>query len=379
MSNKWIAAWGCPISRPTYDMSQWMHDTTVRFNIFMTVSGSALRFHFSNLFGDTEATVTRATVAHFTRDSSVDLSTVTDITFGGGESGKMPPAGNITSDEIPFDFSAGDTVTVSLYFADFTKLSTAFQKGNDEFTQKWVAGGDLTHTADLPTNENAEARAYPFIHTVDALCDDSCYSIVAFGDSITAQSWPDRLARRIHSLGIKNVAVVRKAISGSRVLREYPCTQYYNYGPRGLDRFPREVLCAGVKKVFILHGINDIIHPNGTYFRPMSDQPTANELVDGLKFYIDTARENGIEVYMSPILPFKGWRTYNDEKNAIRLVVNDWIKNSADIDGVIPFDTAVQDKDDPLAMLAVYDSGDHLHPSGDGAQAMADSISEEII
>lgn len=378
MNKHWIAAWGCPIARPSRKETGWMKDVTVRFDILMTVSGSALRFHFSNLFGGETATITAATVAPRTDTRAVDVSRLSDITFGGDASGRMAPVGELTSDEIPFAFSAGETLSVSLYFADFTELSTAHENSG-RFIEKWVSAGDQTHSAVFPVNENAEARAYPFIHTVDALCDERCYSIVAFGDSITAQSWPDRLSRRLLELGRDDVAVIRKAISGGRVLREYPCTQYQPYGPVGLDRFPREVLQAGVKKVFILHGINDVIHPDGSFFRPMCDQPTAEELIDGLRKYADIAHKAGIEVYVSPILPFKGWRTYCEEKAAVVAAVNDWITRNAEIEGVLPFADAIRDPADPPAILDIYDSGDHLHPAGAGAQAMAESIPAEML
>ena len=38
------------------------------------------------------------------------------------------------------------------------------------------------------------------------------------------------------------------------------------------------------------------------------------------------------------------------------------------------FDEALRDPDDRLQMLPVYDSGDNLHPSDAGYQAMADAI-----
>lgn len=375
MDQHWIAAWGCPIARPTHHTAQWMHDITVRFTMYMTVSGSALRFHFSNLFGSNEAVITRASVAAYQGERAIDTDRLATITFNGNESGTMAPTADICSDEIPFAFQAGETLSVSLYFGGFAQMTTG-HSNSGAYIEKWAVEGDFTHAATLPVNDNMAADAFPFIHTVDALCDGDAYSVIAFGDSITAQTWPDRLSRRLSALGKENVAVVRKAISGSRVLREYPCTQYYGYGPKGLDRFEREVLRAGVKKVYILHGINDIIHPDGSYFRPLSDLPTAQELIKGLQYYIDTAHAHGIEVYLAPILPFQGWRTYNEEKDAIRIAVNNWIYQKAQVEGVLPFEAAVRDPKHPLCMQAAFDSGDHLHPSADGARAMADCIPE---
>ncbi len=380
MNEHWIAAWGCAITKPVRRTAEWTRNTTVRMQMQMPVPGEALRFHFSNLFGDEEAVITRASVSGATEGSAMDPDRCMAITFDGNESGKMAAGGEIVSDAVDFPYTAGEILVLNLYFADFTQLSTC-HRGGDAFTKRWCSDGDRTHTAELPFYQHADAEVFPFIHTIESLSPENCYSIVAFGDSITAQSWPDRLKRRLLEEGRTNVAIVRKAIGGSRVLREYPCDAFCHYGPRGLDRFEREVLLPGVKKVFILHGINDIIHPmkEGNPYRPITDLPTAEELIEGLQFYIDKAHAHGIAVFLAPILPFRGWRTYNEEREAIREKVNYWIYREAPVEGVLPFEANLLNLEDPLSLMPEYDSGDHLHPSGAGAQAMADCIPEEFI
>ena len=41
---------------------------------------------------------------------------------------------------------------------------------------------------------------------------------------------------------------------------------------------------------------------------------------------------------------------------------------------MIDFDQALRDPAHPARVLAAYDSGDHLHPSDAGMQAMADAV-----
>jgi lysophospholipase L1-like esterase len=41
---------------------------------------------------------------------------------------------------------------------------------------------------------------------------------------------------------------------------------------------------------------------------------------------------------------------------------------------VIDFDRALRDPADPLMLLPSYDSGDHMHPSDAGYQAMANAV-----
>ncbi len=377
MKQQWVAAWGCPTVRIKRNCAEWMKDVTVRFTVLPTLSGERLRLRFSNLFGTENAVITRATVGSLLDTKSVSLTDLAEIRFNGNESGTMAPRGALVSDPVAYTPRAGVPFVVSLYFQSFTALTTG-QNNSGPFIEKWVAEGDCTHQEVLPLLQYAEADAYPFIHTIEILAPETAYGIVAFGDSITAQSWPDHLARRLLSLG-KEAAVVRKGISGGRVLREYPCDLYCHYGPSGLSRFEREITLPGVQKVFILHGINDIIHPGeaGNPFRPASDLPRVEELIAGLQAYIDIAHRHKIAVYLAPILPFEGWRTYHSEKEALREQVNFWIYKNAPVEGVLPFETTVLDPQNPLALLKEYDSGDHLHPSVAGAKAMAECIPEE--
>jgi hypothetical protein len=58
--------------------------------------------------------------------------------------------------------------------------------------------------------------------------------------------------------------------------------------------------------------------------------------------------------------------------------VNAWIRTNDLCDGVIDFEAAVWDENDHKQMRPECDSGDHLHPSLEGATVMAYSIPEEL-
>lgn len=61
--------------------------------------------------------------------------------------------------------------------------------------------------------------------------------------------------------GDGTTAVIRKAASGTRILRQYDNITYDSYGLKGETRFPREIQISGAYAVLIQHGINDVIHP----------------------------------------------------------------------------------------------------------------------
>ena len=179
-----------------------------------------------------------------------------------------------------------------------------------------------------------------------------------------------------------NTSIIRKAASGTRILRQYDNITYDSYGLKGDTRFPRECLVSGADTVIIQHGINDIIHPVGVEvnpFRPWSDLPTAEEMIEGLRFYIRKAREYGLKVYLGTLLPIEGWRTYSPFRDELRCAVNDWMRTTDEADGCIDFDRAVCDPQHPAAFGEGYDSGDHLHPSQAAYKRMAEEVPEEVL
>ena len=150
----------------------------------------------------------------------------------------------------------------------------------------------------------------------------------------------------------------------------------------GSNRFHHEVPTDGADTAIIQQGINDIIHPVGekvNIFRPMSDLPTAQELIEGLKAYISQARSYGYKVYVGTLLPMGGWRTDAPFRQELRHAYNHFIRTTELIDGCIDFDQAVRDPENPDWFLPEYDSGDHLHPSAAGYRRMAMEIPSELL
>ena len=164
-------------------------------------------------------------------------------------------------------------------------------------------------------------------------------------------------------------AVIRRAASGTRILREYTCITYESYGLCGKRRFEREIsTVSGADAVIIQQGINDIIHPVGTEinpFRPMSDLPDLKQLKEGYKYYMDVAEKYGLEVFTGTLLPIYGWRTYAPFREELRCGFNEWLRS---LSNCIDFDKEVCDG---LAFAAGMDSGDHLHPSEKAYELMA--------
>jgi len=367
MNKHWVAAWGTSPSIAERLPAQYAKDITLRYTLKTTIGGSAIRLHFGNAFGSEAVTLTRVTANGH------------EVLFGGQSECRMDAHGEAVSDPLDMDVQPGDDVAVSIYLGEMTRMDCgcAIQ---GPFCRGCFAYGDRCGEAEFSLLWRKETDWHFFLTRMDVLAEENAHAFVAFGDSITSQSWPDWLVQRLLDEGRSDLSIIRRGISGSRILREYENPQHIHYGPEGMKRFEKEVCIDGATSVLILHGINDIIHPDGQHpCRPWAYMPTVDDLIEGLRKYIAIARSHGLKVYVATMTAIRGWRTDSDERQAIRSAVNEWIRTTDEIDGVVDFDAATHDPMNPLALLPECDSGDHLHPSIEGAKRMAKCIPEDYL
>jgi len=365
--SKWVACWGNATSITNRREATYAKDLTLRYPIRMCFSGSMLRFRFSNLTGTEPVVLDKVLVGH------------TPITFAGQMGVTLQPGTETESDAISYAVHRGDTIQVSFYMAGFTQMNSGtFVSG--PLSKGYYAYGDYADADELPLDLSRSTNWFYFLNTVDVLTQADCHAIVCYGDSITAQSWPDYMAQQAFGT---HASIIRRAVSGTRILRQYDCITYQAYGLKGATRFPIEMNVAGATDVIIQHGINDIIHPVGTDvnpFRPWSDLPTVEEMQQGVEsLYVKPARALGLRVWSGTLLPIYGWRTYNEEREQMRQSFNEWLRTSPLFDGCIDFDAAVRSVTNPRAFADGYDSGDHLHPSELAYEAMAHAAVHKLI
>lgn len=377
---KWVACWGTATSISDRKECVYAKDITLRYPIPMCFDGSALRLRFSNLTGTEPVAITRVVIALEREGERTVADTV--LCFHGVEQLLMQPGQEVESDAAMLDVKSGDILQVSIYLGECTQMN-AGTLVTGPLSGGSYTYGDYAATAQLPAELTRATNWYYFLNTVDILTSEDKHALVCYGDSITAQSWPDYLAIRAREEGFGNVSVIRRAVCGTRILRQYSCIAYQAYGLKGETRFPIELNTAGADAVIIQHGINDIIHPVGVEvnpFRPWSDMPTLQDLCDGtLDLYVNHAHKLGLKAYAGTLLPIKGWRTYNDMRDQLRTAFNNWMRGCDAFDGVVDFDAAVRDSRDPLSFAPGFDSGDHLHPSEEAYKAMAAAVPESLL
>ena len=369
----WASIWGNAVSIGENRPESYGKNITLRYPIYSAFDGDALRLTFDNYCGTDTICIEKTTIL-------VD-GQFYPVTFQKKTQAIIPAGENMVSDPVECPIKAGFFFKVSFYLKTYTQMrSMVYTSG--PLSGGMYAIGDQTEIEEIPIAISRRTSYNYFLSNVSLYTKDENRTIVCYGDSITAQDWPDYLSLRCKEEGYHNTAIIRRATSGSRILREYECITYESYGLSGEHRFSHEVPTDGADTVIIQQGINDIIHPVGEEinpFRPMSDLPTAEELIEGLKTYISQAREYGYKVYVGTLLPIEGWRTYATFRDEIRNAYNNWIRTTDLIDGVIDFDKALCDPENPTAFLPIYDSGDHLHPSKEGYQRMAQEVTKSIL
>ena len=125
-----------------------------------------------------------------------------------------------------------------------------------------------------------------------------------------------------------------------------------------------------VTGIIILEGINDI----------GSAGATADQLIAGMKTVIARAHARCIPVFGATLTPFEGASYYTPAGEAQREAFNAWIRTSGAFDGVVDFDKAVRDPNNPLQLNPKYDTGGgHLHPNDLGYEAMGNAINLAMI
>lgn len=372
-NHRWVSVWGNAVSVAENRPERYAKDITIRYPIHIPFSGEGLKLTFDNYCGTEPITLHKITVFYGGEFYPVTCNGKREMTVGAGETG--------VTDPLYIPLNEGEVIQVSFYLADFTLMrSVVYACG--PLSEGLYANGDQTENAHIDIDLSRTTHLFYFLSNVSVLTQKENRAIVCYGDSITAQDWPDELALRCFREGYFHTAIIRRATSGSRILREYHCLTYESYGLSGENRFSHEVPTEGADTVIIQQGINDIIHPVGenvNVFRPMSDLPTVEQLIEGLKKYIAQARSFGYRVYVGTLLPMGGWRTDAPFRQEMRHAYNAFIRTTDLIDGYIDFDAALRDPDNPDYFRPEYDSGDHLHPSKAGYQRMAMEIPAQLL
>jgi lysophospholipase L1-like esterase len=383
VSGGWAAVWGTSPQRPSASFApNWSEagfsNQTVRQVVRVSAGGVATRIRLSNAYGSTPLKVAGATIARTTSGAAVQSSSLRQLTVRDARSFTIPVGSELATDLVPLRLSALESVTITLYLAAPTGPATYHAVA---LATSYRAAGD--HRSDAGGSAFTEtSSSWYYVSGLDVVGPAKrSTGVVAFGDSITDGAggtadnrYPDQLAERLASAG-RPRAVVNQGIGGNRVTVDSAW-----FGDKATSRFQRDVLDQpGVGTVIILAGINDLgisevaANPPFPIFAPFTEV-TAGEIIAGQQNLVRRARADGLRVIGATLLPIKGSTYFTASSEAKRDAVNNWIRTSGAYDVVIDLDRVMASPGDADQLRPAYDSGDHLHPSDAGYDAMANAI-----
>ena len=326
-------------------------NSTFRTRIQVSAGGTTFRVKLTNYYGSENIKVNKMNVglAGSGNATSVNGSSVVNVTVNGSASFTIPKGGYVWTDwfTLKSAVSSGGYLVFSTYVKNSGKVRDAGLTGSisycwsgDQMTNyEWSYGalGKLS-------KEDANVGDYnitPLLNCLEVKTSNpEAYSAMIIGDSTVTNYIPSLLQSKLRSEGVRQVSVIGAGIKGNELLAE-------GVGPDGplegdalLRRFDMDALnLAGVKKVFVKIGINDIVHPNCSNLKDYFDgTPSAEEIINGYKQLIAAAHAKGIEIYFFDISPWIGYTREGTvttkeatiaEMENVRLEVNQWLHDNA--------------------------------------------------
>ncbi len=379
IETKWVSTWGtaeekCDITfgaMPQLDLK----GSTVRQIIRVTTSGDKIRFRLSNQYGNSPVTVKSMHIAKQVdpKKSEIDVATDTVVTVDGKEEFSIPTGEVIVTDGVDFSVNALENIAISCYFGDTPEENITGHRGARATTYQ-VEGNQVSEKSYA---EPETTTSWFFLADCSVLSPMDSRAVVCFGDSITDgygtdasylgrepdsyTRWGDYFANRLQeNEKTKHVSVLNEGIGSNSILGSYPTDS-------GRDRFQRDLLeHDGVEYCIILFGVNDL--------DKLQDTKKYDQLLPEYQKMVKLCKENDIKVYLAPILPFGTSSYYSEASEEVRTMINNWMRSAdSQADGIIDFESAVADPDNPINILEDYTHEDGLHPY-DGYDVMADAI-----
>ena len=359
---KWTATWATAIEAPLAesDMPKTsMTNSTLRQVIHVSIGGDKLRMQLSNEKSQQPVEIKSVYIADTDGGKAIDQKTAKYLTFNGSRSATIEPGKAVYTDVAQYKLKPLQRLSVTISYGN-TPVKATTHRGSR--TTSYLAQGEVAPKADFAEVEKFEHWYSIAALEVEAPASTRC--IACLGNSITdgrgtttdAQNrWTDVLAEQ---LGGK-VAVINLGIGGNCVIRG-------GLSAPASERFDRDILAQqGVTDLIIFEGVNDLsgIKDDGA--------ETVRWLKKFYRLFAKKAKEKGMRVYGGTIMPFKNSFAYSETHEKARQEVNQWIRTAPDYDGVIDFDKATLDPQNPEALLENLQS-DWLHPNADGYKVMGE-------
>lgn len=373
---RWVGGWAAaPLAPgPGNALVGGFADDTFRNIVRVRTSAEAVRVRLTNRLGTAPLRIDSASVAEQAGDGAGLVAGTREVLRFGGSSAVTIPAGqDRVSDPVPLAFSAGETgngvdLAVSLHVAGSTGRPTYHQISR---TTSYI-GRDANRAQQDSGAGFSSTSAWWFVAGVEVSTRSDRGTVVALGDSITDgygtapdsnTRWTDYLAKRLQTAlpAGQELSVVNQGISGGRLLSDSTGAERSSLSAE--HRFQRDVLDQpSVRSVIVLLGTNDLESYGGSR--------TSGEITRGLQRLADRAHAAGIRIIGATIPPRDG---ASETIRNRRDLVNEWIRTTGSLDGVLDVDRALRADYDRFRLKATL-AADTVHPDAAGNREIADRV-----
>ncbi|MDO4738724.1 MAG: SGNH/GDSL hydrolase family protein [Bacteroidales bacterium] len=369
--NQVVATWTTAIQKVephNLAPAPYLAGNSLRQIVEVSFGGKEVSLKLSNEYNTEETEIVGVELARALSkggSAEIDESTVTALTFGGKKGVTMKPGEVIVSDPVKFRLTPRMDVAITIHFGKVSQKDVTGHPGSR--TSSYIAKGNTNDFSGA-----VETAHWYYINSLLVKAGKGYGAIAAIGNSITdgrgtttngQDRWTDVLSERLlKNKKTKKLSVLNLGLGGNCVLRG-------GLGPTANSRYDRDVLNQeGVKYAIVFEGVNDL---GGS----RDGVATANSLIESYKVMIRKAHEKGIKIYGGTIMPFKGNGYYNESREKGRQMVNEWIRTSGEFDGVIDFDAATRDAEQPDRLNPDFlFENDWLHPNASGYRTMGEAI-----
>ena len=376
----WIGTWATApqtVVKSFMPYNNNMSNRSVRQVIKVSIGGDMIRLKLSNIYSTEPVVIRSIYIAHAKDSFAIDPKSAKYLKFSNQYKVTIPAGKSITSDALPYNLKPLQRLAITINYTSAPTVPTVHMGSR---TTSYIMKG-VTNAHSNFEKAFRENHWYNISGIDVYTMRTDLSSIAIIGNSITdgkcstdnAQNrWPDVMSEMLQlKYKITNQGVLNLGIGNNRVVVPG------GFGVLAKERFDKDVLAqAGVKKVIIFEGINDIGAAKNGY-----SETVARQLIESYQAMIKKAKARRLKVYLGTITPFKGAGYYSPFHEAARQTVNEWIRNQAknkEVDGILDFAKLLQDPEDDRRMKKEYVSNDWLHPNPTGYKAMGTYAAEII-
>lgn len=376
----WIGTWATApqtVVKSFMPYNNNMSNRSVRQVVKVSIGGDMIRLKLSNIYSTEPVVIRSIYIAHAKDSFAIDPKSAKYLKFSNQYKVTIPAGKSITSDALPYNLKPLQRLAITINYTSAPTVPTVHMGSR---TTSYIMKG-VTNAHSNFEKAFRENHWYNISGIDVYTMRTGLSSIAIIGNSITdgkcstdnAQNrWPDIMSEMLQlKHKITNQGVLNLGIGNNRVVVPG------GFGVLAKERFDKDVLAqAGVKKVIIFEGINDIGAAKSGY-----SETVARQLIESYQAMIKKAKARRLKVYLGTITPFKGAGYYSPFHEAARQTVNEWIRNQAknkEVDGILDFAKLLQDPKDDRRMKKEYVSNDWLHPNPTGYKAMGTYAAEII-